>query len=55
MLATYPLPKLPNWRPRDGRNAAYLKWYDALMTAEADLDYVNNESKPSLEAMPPAA
>ena len=53
MHATYPLPKLPHWRPRDGRNAAYLIWYDALMTAESDLDYVHNEPKPSLEALPP--
>ena len=52
MQSANPLPKLPAWRPRDGRNAAYLKWYDALMTAESDLDFVFNEPKPCLAAVP---
>ena len=30
------LPALPTWRPRDGRNEAYLKWHDALVRFEHD-------------------
>ena len=29
-------PQLPLWRPRDGRNEAYLKWQDALTNFEHD-------------------
>ena len=29
---------LPRWKPRDGRNDAYIKWYDALINLESDLD-----------------
>ena len=54
MLSAYTPPKLPSWRPRDGRNAAYLKWYDALMTIESDLDYIHHEAKPCIEAIPPS-
>ena len=29
--------QMPSWRPRDGRNDAYLKWHSALTTFEHDL------------------
>ena len=38
--ATYALPELPTWRPRDGRNDHHIKWLDALTSMEADLDIV---------------
>ena len=43
---------LPKWHVRNGRNQAYLKWYDALMTAEADLDFKCDQPKPSFQALP---
>ena len=42
------LPELPKWRPRDGRNDDYLKWYDALATFEADFDILVEEHEPTL-------
>ena len=29
--------QMPSWRPRDGRNDAYLEWHSALTTFEHDL------------------
>ena len=31
------MPRLPQWRPRDGRTAAYHAWQHALQNAERDL------------------
>ena len=32
------LQTLPKWQPRTGRNDNFIKWYDALVSAEADLE-----------------
>ena len=45
------LPELPKWRPRDGRNDDYLKWYDALATFEADFDILVEEHEPTLQEL----
>ena len=45
--ATYALPELPTWRPRDGRNDHHIKWLDALTSMEADLDIVIDCEEPT--------
>ena len=45
--ATYALPELPTWRPRDGRNDHHIKWLDALTSMEADLDIVIDCKEPT--------
>ena len=46
------LPQLPQWKPRLGRNDAFVKWLDALITAEADLDIDIHEMQPCINAIP---
>ena len=40
-------PVLPRWRLRDGRNDDFIKWHDALVSLEADLDFELEEEQPS--------
>ena len=47
--ATELLPQLPLWSPRLGRNDAFIKWHDALINIEADLDIVLDEQQPSFQ------
>ena len=41
-------PLLPLWRPRDGRNEAYLKWHDALVSFEHDYGIDVNAPCPTI-------
>ena len=46
------LPTLPKWQPRTGRNDNFIKWYDALISAEADLEIELEEKQPLLANLP---
>ena len=45
-------PTLPKWNPRTGHNTTFIKWYDALVSAENDLDIDIDEQKPSFDSIP---
>ena len=42
-------PVLPRWRPHDGRNDSFIKWFDALETIENDRDIELDEEQPSFQ------
>ena len=44
-------PVLPRWQPRSGRNDQFIKWFDALGSLEADLDFELDEEQPCLQLL----
>ena len=44
-------PVLPRWRPRSGRTDEFIKWSDALVSLEADLDFELDEAQPCFQQL----